>query len=219
MRRVHGGATHEALGFWAVALGICLVAGIVSYEAGKYWVGRQLAQTFAADNRPRPVAGTTTDEPWGNSGQEPPPSRPKVELEPRAPSDAEEKDLVVSGPQDATSTPGSERSEDEARGQKEQGPPASAAPSESVAAPSPPASRGSDPGYLVTAGSYTVAANAERVRGDLEARGYHPYITELQQRGVTYHRVVVGVYGDRSQAEEVRRKLDQSGFVSGVVAP
>lgn len=196
----------EALSFWALTLLLCAVAGIASYWVGRNWVGRQLGEAISSQHvaiRPQePGQGT---ESASSEDLEPPPAEPKVEMVPREPTEAEKQELTAKAlekqAEEAEATPG-----------------ATAEPTETAGSARPAEPGAGAGGYLVTAGSFTVAANAERVKRDLEAKGYRPYITEVQQRGATYRRVVVGAYSDRQQAEAVRKELTEAGFVAGVIA-
>jgi cell division protein FtsN len=172
-------------------------------------VGRTLGQAITNQGvqikaQEQPAAGT--NPPPEQSGA--PPTQPRVELEPREPTEAEKQDLTQQK-LDQSAQSGESAS-------AESSPPAA----ESPAAPEKPAETAAPAaGYQVTAGSFTVAANAERVKRSLEKQGYHPYLTEVQGRGATYHRVVVGAYGSREEAEAVKKDLEAAGFVAGVSGP
>jgi len=196
----------EALAFWAITLLVCAVAGVLSYWVGRDWVGRQLGETISSQHVAiRPQEPGQEAKPDGGEDLQPPPAEAKVEMTPREPTEAEKQELTAKALE-------KEAAEAEAT------PSAAAPPAETPASATAAESDSRTGGYLVTAGSFTVAANAERVKRDLEAKGYHPYITEVQQRGATYRRVVVGAYGNRQEAEAVRRELTEAGFVAGVIA-
>ncbi len=184
------------MGFWTVTLLLCLLAGLGSFALGRNWVGRQLGGAITAQRVE--LKAQDPGNALGNSltDKVTPPSQAKVEMAPRPPTEGEKSDLTAGGLNAV------------AANQLE----APAAPE----ATAPPSAGAATTGYQVTAGSFTSAANAERVRRDLEKRGYQPYVEDLDQRGVTYHRVIVGVWGDRPKAEEVRQQLNALGFVAGV---
>ncbi len=203
---IRGG--REALGFWAIIIGLCLITGMISYGAGRNWVGRALGEAISREEvqiKPQEPSANSPETPPEQSG--PPPAQARVEMEPREPTEAEKQDLTQQN-LDAAAASG-----DTASGSSP--PAAESAPS--AGKPEAPTTAG--PGYLVTAGSFTVPDNAERVKRNLEKRGYHPYLSRIERRGTTYHRVVLGAYGSREEAEAVKRELEAAGFVAGVTAP
>ena len=188
------------LGFWTAVALICVGVALLSYQLGKNWVGKQLETAvlgrqvgFRTQQGSGPPAQSTT-----GPAQQLPPGSIKVELEPRAPGEAEKNDLAAEALGDIGESGGAATSERSAT------PEAAAAPTS---------------GYTVTAGSYTSAATAQRARADLESRGYHPYITDFENRGITYHRVVVGVYGNRERADKVRGEVERAGYAAGITGP
>lgn len=194
------GSAREALGFWLVTLIICGIAGLVSYEAGKNWVGKHLANAVSSQRiEIKPQVGGEGTVGEAEQTSEAPPAEAQVEMEPRAPTEAERRDLSLQETQESPAEPG----------------PVSVLPEEPEATELPePEPTG---GFLVTAGSYRVAANAERVKANLEKQGYHPYISQMDQGGTLFHRVVVGAYGDRQEAERTSQQLQEAGFTSGVM--
>lgn len=204
---IRGG--REALGFWAIILGLCLVTGMISYAAGRDWVGRALGEAISRQEvqiKPQEPAAGSTQTPPDQAG--PPPAQARVELEPREPTEAEKQDLTQQN-LDAAAASGDTTVPEPSPSVAESGAPAD----------KPQEQPSASAGYLVTAGSFTVSANAERVKRNLEKRGYHPYLSRIERRGTTYHRVIVGSYGSREQAEAVKRELEAAGFVAGVTAP
>lgn len=200
---IRGG--REVVGFWVVTLGLCLVAGLVSYELGRNWVGRTLGAAIASENvqiKPQEASGAANAV---GEQTAPPPAQAKVEMEPRAPTEAEKADLTANGLSKPESAPGDAAS----AGTDPSGTGAAAAGTGTT-----PASGGGS--YQVTAGSYTVLANAEATKRKLERRGYRPYLSDFERRGTTYHRVIVGDYGDQGEAERVKQELEGAGFVAGV---
>ena len=185
-----------AFGFWLTVLVICLITALLAYQAGKNWVGRQLESTIlgrsisikAQQDTQNPGPGLTPE------GKQLPPGEIKVEIEPRPPNEAEKLELTSEEMPRTDEVPGA---------------------AADIEAP-PDAGAPEGTGYIVTAGSFTSPQAAETARSDLAARGYSPYVTESEQRGVTYHRVVVGVYGSKQRAEAVRAELQKAGFAAGV---
>jgi cell division protein FtsN len=192
----------EIAGFWVITVGLCILGGALSYGVGRDWVGRTLGEAISSENvqiKPQEQSGEGTPAPEEQTG--PPPAQIKVELEPRAPTEAEKQELTAQ-----------QLAEAAARREPEEEP----VPTSSSSAAVPPDATTDQTTYEVTAGSFTVPANAERVKRDLEKQGYRPRIVPVERRGTTYHRVVVGTYPDKQKAESVRRELEAAGFVAGV---
>ena len=192
--------TRETIQFWAIALLLSLLAALGGFVLGRDWVGKQLAGALARDD-----AGVNVQQPAsaeaapGPLTPAQPPAEVKVEIEPRVPTPAEQLELTQKTLQEAADAVAA----------------SDTSPAETTEpAPAPPTE-----GYLVTAGSYVTPANAERVKGELERRGYQPHISQVKVRERTYYRVVVGAYGDREEAEQVAGKIQAAGFAGGVSGP
>jgi cell division protein FtsN len=174
-----------------------VLAGLGSYELGRNWVGRTLGEAISSENvqiKSRQPAGAAANGLAENSA--PPPAQPQVDLEPRDPTDAEKQDLTAQGLSNSVAggaTPG-----------------ADSKPAENATPAGPTGA------YTVTAGSFASAAGAERVRSDLEQRGYQPTVTTVQRHGKTYHKVIVGSYDDKDQAESVRKAVEAAGYAAAV---
>ena len=194
----------EGLGFWLIVFLICIVAGVISYQAGKSWVGRRLAEiNLKASPPPLPSAEQDSTElvELGEPAASGPPLTSKVTIEDREPSEAEKEEVR----QAALERQAQQEPQDSAElnAQRDE-----AEPEDDV----------SEGGYTVTAGSYVDSDNAQRVVGQLTEKGYHPFISEVEKEGIVYRRVNVAVFDDRSQAEQLRDQLQKEGFVSGVMA-
>ena len=197
MRRISNRRGEVALSFWVLIGLVCLVVAVGAYQIGKNWVGRQLESTIlghahavkSQDATPGGEHGATSE------AKELPPANVKVEMEPRAPTQAEKDELSAA----ELGQPGAQNS------------------AATEATPvTPEASASGSGGYTVTAGSFQSSKAAEAIVADLKQRGYSPVVTDIEQRGVTYHRVVVGIYGNREKADAVRAELQQAGFAAGV---
>ena len=195
----------QTTAFWMMVLLICAIAGVLSYQAGKDWVGRRLAEVdLEAGARPEsPGESPVADVP--SSGQEEEaPLQPVVEIEEREPTGSEglfsqpgqEDEQIAEGPQDGAEL---HTSEPEATGDGSEQP--------STA----------DGEWVVTAGSFTEEDNARRQAQKLEQRGYSPFITEIKNEGITYHRVNVQTFSKREDAEELAQQVREDGFVAGLV--
>jgi cell division protein FtsN len=72
--------------------------------------------------------------------------------------------------------------------------------------------------YVVRAGSFRDRANAERVRQELRAQGYSPYLSTVVKDNVEYTRVNVGSYDEKDEALKVRGELRGEGYSDAGVA-
>jgi len=197
--------SRQTVAFWLMVLLICAIAGVLSYQVGKNWVGRRLAEVdLEAGARPEPPTETPATEMPSAKPEEEAPLRPVVEIEERAPTGSEglssqpgqEGEQTAEGPQDGAEL---HTSESEATGNVAEQP--------STA----------DGEWVVTAGSFTEEDNARRQAQKLEERGYSPFITQIKHEGITYHRVNVQTFSKRDDAEELAQKVREDGFVAGLV--
>jgi len=197
--------SRQTVAFWLMVLLICAIAGVLSYQVGKNWVGQRLAEVdLEAGARPEPPGESPTTEMPAAEPEEEAPLRPVVEIEEREPTGSEgllsqpdqEGEQVAEGPQDGaelhTSKPEAPRETSE----------------------EPSAAEGE---WVVTAGSFTDEDNARRQAQKLEQRGYSPFITQIKNEGITYHRVNVRTFSNRDDAEELAQKVREDGFVAGLV--
>jgi len=197
--------SRQTVAFWLMVLLICVIAGVLSYQIGKNWVGRRLAEVdLQAGARPEPAGEAPTAEMPSGEQEEQAPLRPVVEIEERAPTGSDkpfsepgqEGEQTAEGPQDGTEL---HTSESEATGDGSE---------------QPSTAQGE---WVVTAGSFTEEDNARRQAQKLEQRGYSPFITEIRNQGITYHRVNVRTFSSRDDAEELAQKMREDGFVAGLV--
>ena len=195
----------QTVAFWLMVLLICAIAGVLSYQLGNNWVGRRLAEVdLEAGARPEPPGDSPTTEMLPGEQEEQAPLRPVVEIEEREPTGSEELfsepgqegEQTAEGPQDGAEL---HTSEPEATGDGSEQP--------STA----------DGEWVVTAGSFTEEDNARRQAQKLEQRGYSPFITEIKNEGITYHRVNVRTFSKREDAEELAQQVREDGFVAGLV--
>jgi len=197
--------SRQTIAFWLMVLLICAIAGVLSYQVGKNWVGRRLAEVdLEAGARPKPASEAPTGEVPSGEQEKQAPLRPVVEIEEREPTGSEgllsqpgqEGEQVAEGPQDGAEL---HTSDPEASGDGSEQP--------SIA----------EGEWVVTAGSFTEESNARRQAEKLEQRGYSPFITQIKNEGVTYHRVNVRTFSKRDDAEELAQKVREDGFVAGIV--
>ncbi len=75
--------------------------------------------------------------------------------------------------------------------------------------------------WAVNVASFTHKDGAEDLKRSLIEAGYNAYITEFTKGDVKFHRVRVGFYSSRSEAEKVGRKLERTFNMPGpwVVKP
>lgn len=72
-------------------------------------------------------------------------------------------------------------------------------------------------GWAAQAGSFGKKANAEKLAGTLEAKGFEAFVTAHRASGKTYYRVRVGPYPDRAGAESMVSRLAAEGQKATVV--
>ncbi len=197
--------SRQTVAFWLMVLLVCAIAGVLSYQAGKNWVGRRLAEVdLQAGARSEPPGESPVSEVPPSATEKEAPLRPVVEIEEREASGSErllsqpgqEKEETAEGPQDGAEL---HTSESEATGDGSE---------------QPSIGEGE---WVVTAGSFTEEANARRQAQKLEERGYSPFITQIKNEGITYHRVNVRTFSRREDAEALAQKVREDGFVAGIV--
>lgn len=66
--------------------------------------------------------------------------------------------------------------------------------------------------FCVQVGSFVTRANAARLAQELQRRGHAAEVSEAMMSGKLFHRVRVGRYAKRGEAEEESRKLEADGF-------
>ncbi len=71
--------------------------------------------------------------------------------------------------------------------------------------------------YFVQTGAYTSADDAETQRGKLALLGFEPRISEREQSGRTVHRVRVGPFEEKGEADDIKEKLTAAGFEAALV--
>ncbi len=191
----------ETIGFWLIVLLICVIAGIVSYQAGRNWVGQRLAEV---DLQTKQEIAEPTDEatiPTVTISEEAElPLQPVVEVEERAPSEGEKLEMKLREaeeraqehePQDGAELHALESDRDAASQESE----------------------GSGAGeWVVVAGSFVQSENAQNQAAKLTAKGYSPLVTDITKDGITYHRVNAGSFAKREQAQELVQKLRDDDF-------
>ncbi len=71
--------------------------------------------------------------------------------------------------------------------------------------------------YFVQTGAYASADDAESQRGKLALLGYAARISEREQSGRTVHRVRLGPFEDKGEADSTKEKLVAAGFEAALV--
>lgn len=71
--------------------------------------------------------------------------------------------------------------------------------------------------YFVQTGAYASADDAESQRGKLALLGYAARISEREQSGRTVHRVRIGPFEDKGEADTTKEKLVAAGFEAALV--
>lgn len=96
-----------------------------------------------------------------------------------------------------------------------------AAPATASAAAST-AAQASKPGevgftYFVQTGAYSSVEDAEAQRGKLALLGYSARIIEREQSGRTVHRVRLGPFEEKAEADDIKEKVFAAGFEAALV--
>ena len=96
-----------------------------------------------------------------------------------------------------------------------------AAPATASAAAST-AAQASKPGevgftYFVQTGAYSSVEDAEAQRGKLALLGYSARIIEREQAGRTVHRVRLGPFEEKPEADDIKEKVFAAGFEAALV--
>lgn len=71
--------------------------------------------------------------------------------------------------------------------------------------------------YFVQTGAYARSEEAEAQRGKLALLGYAARVTEREQAGRTVHRVRLGPFEDKGEADSTKEKLVAAGFEAALV--
>ncbi len=66
--------------------------------------------------------------------------------------------------------------------------------------------------YRVQTGAFTVWENAERMKADLQKKGFQDAFITTMDLGKLFYRVQVGAYSVRANAEDMKKKLQAAGF-------
>lgn len=197
----------ESLRFWAVVLIICAAVGLVSYAAGRRYVGSRLQEMKLAESAPE-IKPMDEELQRPDTAPEAPPEQPVVTLRERQPTarerqEAEER-VRGSEPQDGASLHA-----------REQAPQPQLPPEQTASPEAPQADSGT---YVVCAGSFANEGNAQAQVNRLVQMGYHPYLTRTERDGKTHTRVNVGQFPTREEAERVAEELRSRGFDAAIYA-
>ena len=71
--------------------------------------------------------------------------------------------------------------------------------------------------YFVQTGAYASAEDAESQRGKLALQGFAARISEREQSGRTVHRVRLGPFEEKGEADSTKEKLVAAGFEAALV--
>jgi cell division protein FtsN len=71
--------------------------------------------------------------------------------------------------------------------------------------------------YFVQTGAYSSVEDAEAQRGKLALLGYSARIIEREQSGRTVHRVRLGPFEEKAEADDVKEKVFAAGFEAALV--
>jgi len=71
--------------------------------------------------------------------------------------------------------------------------------------------------YFVQTGAYSSVEDAEAQRGKLALLGYSARIIEREQSGRTVHRVRLGPFEEKTEADDIKEKVSAAGFEAALV--
>jgi cell division protein FtsN len=71
--------------------------------------------------------------------------------------------------------------------------------------------------YFVQTGAYSSVEDAEAQRGKLALLGYSARIVEREQSGRTVHRVRLGPFEEKTEADDIKEKVSAAGFEAALV--
>jgi cell division protein FtsN len=71
--------------------------------------------------------------------------------------------------------------------------------------------------YFVQTGAYSSVEDAEAQRGKLALLGYSARIVEREQSGRTVHRVRLGPFEEKAEADAIKEKVFAAGFEAALV--
>jgi cell division protein FtsN len=71
--------------------------------------------------------------------------------------------------------------------------------------------------YFVQTGAYSSVEDAEAQRGKLALLGYSARIVEREQSGRTVHRVRLGPFEEKAEADDIKEKVSAAGFEAALV--
>jgi cell division protein FtsN len=85
--------------------------------------------------------------------------------------------------------------------------------------PTPTAAKNGDEAYVffVQTGAYSSLEDAEGQRGKLALLGYSARIVEREQSGRTVHRVRLGPFEEKTEADDIKAKVTAAGFEAALV--
>ena len=76
-----------------------------------------------------------------------------------------------------------------------------------------------EPRWMVQAGSFSVADNANQLRDQLRRKNFAASLSQVQVNGQTLYRVQVGPHATRSEGERTQTRLQQEAGIKGSIVP
>ncbi len=70
--------------------------------------------------------------------------------------------------------------------------------------------------FTVQVGAFAAVLNAQRLAAELKRRGYDSAVSQTSAQGRVFHRVRIGRFSSRTEAEQEARRLQQDGFPAKV---
>lgn len=71
--------------------------------------------------------------------------------------------------------------------------------------------------YMLQIGSFKSKSVAARLKASLALKGFHVTVAEINQRGTSWYRVVLGPFPDRVRAEQAQDSVARSQHIRGMI--
>lgn len=222
-RRRKPSPVRDSLVFWSLVLFLAAGVAVAGFVMGRDWLGRRMASVDMTPGAPR-MLPTDQDPSDGRAAKaQNAPAKAEAKVEEREPDAAELRKIDAgqdSGPQDGADLH-QQGDEGDAGGSRPAPSRAEADDGGSSDEPDRPRrgrSRHSEGRFVVTAGAYSTAENAQRAVAKLKDAGYSPAVELAEVNGHEVRRVVVEATDSRSEAEDLQEQLEQEGIKAGIIA-
>jgi len=220
-RRRKPNPVRDSLVFWSLVLFLAAGVAVAGFVMGRDWLGRRMASVDMTPGAPRMLP--TDEDPSAGRGAKAQnaPAKAEAKIEEREPDAAELRKIDAgrdSGPQDGAELHHEGDEADESKPAPSRAEADDGGSSDEPDRPRRGRPRHSKGRFVVTAGAYSTAANAQRAVAKLKDAGYSPAVELAEVNGREVRRVVVEATDSRSEAEELREQLEQEGIRAGIIA-